>query len=81
MEVQLKNLTFSEALEHLKAGNYIRVPEWRGYWYLEGGKILVRTWDGKTLDSPSLKETVLREDWQVVQKELTTKELKEVMGI
>jgi len=72
MEVLRKNLTFSDALRELKEGSWIRVPEWTGYWFLRGGKIIVKTWDGKELDTPWLLENVLREDWQVVKEELLT---------
>jgi len=65
-----KNLTFSQALEHLKLGGKIKVPEWTGYWFLRGGKIWVKTFDGKYLDTPWLQETVLREDWQLIEVEV-----------
>lgn len=62
-----KNLTFSEALEAVKEGKWIKVPEWKGYWFLKGGMIKVMTEDGDVLDSPWLKETIFREDWQIVE--------------
>lgn len=64
-----KNLTFSKALEAIKDGKLIKVPEWEGYWFLRGGKIIVKTWDGHELSTPWLYETVLREDWQIVEHE------------
>lgn len=63
---QVTNLNFGQALEALKNGEKIRVPEWKGYWYLSGGKIIVRFENGEETDTPWLKETVLREDWQIV---------------
>ena len=61
-----RNLTFSRALEALKEKKYIKVPEWEGYWFLRSGSIVVKTFDGQELGTPWLKETVLREDWQIV---------------
>lgn len=62
-----KNLTFSQALEAIKEGKWIKVPEWTGYWFLRGGKLVVKTWEGEELYTPWLLETVLREDWQIVE--------------
>jgi len=62
-----KNLTFSKALEALKDGEWIRCPEWRGYWFLEGGRIAVMTWKDEVIYTPWLEATILREDWQIVE--------------
>lgn len=67
LKILTQHLTFSEALYALKERKWIKVPEWDGYWFLRGGKIIVKTWDGRELDNPWLIETVLREDWQVVE--------------
>lgn len=66
-----KNLTFSEALGAIKEGKWVKVPEWRGYWFLKAGLIRVMNEDGVVLDTPWTKEQflILREDWQIVEKD------------
>ena len=70
LKVLKDKLTFSEALIDLKEKKMVKVPEWEGYWFLQGGKIKVMTFDSHVLDTPWLKETVLREDWQIVEQDL-----------
>ncbi len=67
LKVLQSNLTFSEALVALKDRKYIKVPEWTGYWFLEGGLIKVRTHNDEVVLTPWLEGTVLREDWQIVE--------------
>lgn len=62
-----RNLTFSEALQALKEDKLVKLPEYKGYWFLKGGKVTVKTYDGQETTDPWLKETVLREDWQIVE--------------
>lgn len=66
--IRHKNLTFSDALEWLKLGKWIKCPEWEGYWFMKGGNIWVMTHEGKVVDTPWFEQTVLREDWQVVEE-------------
>lgn len=64
------NNTFSKALEALKEKKWIKVPEWDGYWFLQGGKIKVMTWDNQVLDTPWYDNNVLREDWQIIEQDM-----------
>jgi len=66
LKVLQRNLTFSEALQALKEDKLIKLPEYKGYWFLKGGRVTVKTYDGQETTDPWLKETVLREDWQIV---------------
>lgn len=67
LRVVKNKISFSEALEALKIGKWINVPEWDGYWFLKGGQITVKTWDGHELTAPWYHQNVLREDWQIVE--------------
>lgn len=67
LKIVATNLTFSTALTALKEGKWIKVPEWEGYWFLKGGQITVKTWDGQELTTPWYHNNVLREDWQIVE--------------
>lgn len=75
--IKEKNLTFSQALNDLKVGGWIKVPEWQGYWFLKGGKIRVMTHDAMEVTTPWLEATVLREDWQLVEINPEWKKLEE----
>lgn len=70
LKILESNLTFSQALVALKEKKFIKVPEWDGYWFLQGGKIKVMTYDGQITDTPWLEGTVLREDWQIVEQDM-----------
>ena len=59
-------LTFGEALEAIKRGKKVRLPEWVGYWYKKNGEIIVHKEDGEEVNTPWFKETIWREDWQIV---------------
>lgn len=72
LKIKEKNLTFSQALDLIKQGKMVKVPEWRGYWFLKAGLIHVMTEDGIELDTPWTREQflILREDWQLVELDL-----------
>lgn len=84
-----RNLTFSQALEAVKEGQWIKCPEWEGYWFLKGGKIQVMNHNGEVGGEPWLREQpyILREDWQVVkideawQKEESDKRMKALRDV
>ena len=59
------NLTYKEAIMHMAGGNKIKLPEWDGHWYMDDGKIMVFTGDGRTLDTPYENDYVNRTDWMV----------------
>ena len=61
------NLTFGQALEAIKEGYKVRLPEWVGYWYKKNGEIWVHKEDGTEVDTPWFKETVFRNDWQIAE--------------
>lgn len=49
-----KKGSFSEAEELLKKGKYVKLPSWKGFWFLhkETGDLLVLTKDNEILDTP-----------------------------
>jgi len=75
MKIVQSNLKFGDALEAMKNGAKIRCPEWEGYWFKRGGRIVVKQYDGNEVMDPWLKETIFREDWQIVDDSLSVEEL------
>ena len=62
-----ENLSFAEVVELLKLGHKVRVPEWRGFWSLEGGKIMAHCYDGDVVEATHFQTNVFRNDWSVVE--------------
>ena len=58
-------MNYNQALEKIRKGDLIKLPEWDGYWYMVGGKIYVITSSGETLDTPYLEDYKERVDWVV----------------
>lgn len=60
----MKNLTFGEAEGLALEGKFIKLPEWRGFWFVKDGDMKVFTSEGRILDTPmeTFKE---RGDWEV----------------
>lgn len=48
-------LTFGQALEAIKKGKKVRLPEWIGYWYKKNGEIWVHKEDGEEVNTPWFK--------------------------
>ena len=60
-------MKFGEALELMKQGKKIRVPEWEGYWFKKNGQIWVHTEDGNEFpqdDISWVNAVIWREDWE-----------------
>lgn len=69
LEILEQNLKFP--LDQLKQGALIKVPEWKGFWFLEGGVIKVRDYTGAVLTTePWYHTNILREDWQIVEQNI-----------
>lgn len=60
-------MKFGEALEAIKEGKKVKLPEWVGYWFKKNGEIWVHLESGEDVNTPWFKETIFREDWQIVE--------------
>ncbi|AGY47945.1 hypothetical protein Plant_23 [Bacillus phage poppyseed] len=60
-------MTFGEALEIMKKGGKVRLPEWVGYWYKKNGQVVVHLEDGEEVYTPWFQQTIFREDWEEVK--------------
>jgi hypothetical protein len=60
-------LNYSEAIEAIKAGKMVKLPEWTGHWYADkvSGNILVLTKTGDVLDTPNHSHVIMREDFEI----------------
>lgn len=64
-------MTFKEAFQFMKSGKKISLPEWGGYWYIEGNEIVIHCKDGKEMklrDSINIVQSiefVTRDDWKL----------------
>ncbi len=61
-----QNLTHEQALEYLKEGRPVKLPEWDGFWFPIKDKIMVFTKDGEILDTPHHDVYGERKDWTTV---------------
>lgn len=65
-------MKFIDALEYLKKGYKIKIPEWVGYWKLEDNSIKMHCKDGKVLDITETEDIfytlgfIVRDDWEIV---------------
>lgn len=63
-------MNFGQALELMKQGAKVKVPEWQGYWFRKNGGIWVHTEDGEKFPQESIdwiNAVIWREDWEVVE--------------
>ena len=63
-------MNFGKALELIKQGKKVRVPEWQGWWFKKNGQIWVHTEDGNEFpqdDMSWVNSVIWREDWEVVE--------------
>lgn len=42
-------MNFEQAYKAMKEGNKVKLPNWGGYWYIEGHDIMMHTKDGDTM--------------------------------
>lgn len=59
-------MNFGQALELIKTGRMVRVPEWKGYWFRKNGSLWVHTSDGEEFpqeDMSWVNAVIFREDW------------------
>lgn len=74
-------MKFEETLGALMCGYKIKLPEWKGHWYMDNADregpepvdreyvkshIKVFTKDGEILDTPHFDKYEAREDWEIV---------------
>ena len=71
--IKATNLTFKDALQALKDGEKVALPEWEGYWIKKGNTIIMHCKDGEELDiNGQMKDVfftmdnIVRDDWQIV---------------
>ncbi len=60
-------MKFGEALEIMRNGGKIKVPEWNGYWFKNGADIWVHTYDGKEFVQTDMgwnNAYIWRTDWE-----------------
>ena len=48
----------------LESPQMVKLPEWGGYWFNDGGTIKVMTKDGEITDTPWYDQYKDRNDWQ-----------------
>jgi Protein of unknown function (DUF2829) len=58
-------MDFLAALDALKEGKKVKLPEWTGHWFMEVGNIKVLTGNCTVLDTPHLEDYKHRTDWEV----------------
>lgn len=67
-------MVFKEALEEMKKGNKVKLPEWVGYWFIRDNDILIHCSDGKVISITETEvpivtaEFMARDDWEVVDE-------------
>lgn len=57
-------MNFQEAHEALMQGQKVRLPEWRGYWFMKDGRVQALTKDGEVEDAWA-SAYMDRLDWEV----------------
>lgn len=62
-----ENLTYREALEAMKEGFNVKLPEWTGYWYIVHGQIVVFAKNGDLLANPWVGKFSMRNDWEITE--------------
>lgn len=66
IEVEI-NFNFGVALELMKQGKRVRVPEWIGYWFKKNGALYVHLEDGSEHmqdDISWINAVIWRDDWE-----------------
>jgi len=58
-------MDFLSALDALREGKKVKLPEWTGHWFMEGDQIKVLTGNCTVLDTPYLEDYKNRTDWEV----------------
>ena len=78
LQDKVSKCTFKEALEALKNGAKIKLPEWKGYWQKEGDTIIMHCKDGRNLDINGQMDDVFftmdniaHDDWQILDSSYT----------
>lgn len=65
-------MNFNQAYQEMLNGKKIRRPGWRGYWFIEGGKVKIKLKTGKIIENDFNQETItntLADDWEVINEE------------
>lgn len=75
-------MNFKEAVQNMEMGFKVRLPEWKGFWFLSAEAdgialdtidsfkpyIRVYTKDGETLDTPHFDKYEHRDDWEIASE-------------
>jgi hypothetical protein len=62
--------SYEDALDALKQGLKVKLPEWTGHWFMDEGVIKVLTKNGDILSTPHLDFHKSRMDWQITDGSL-----------
>ena|SRR5688500_18975160 len=63
-------INYAQAMRAIQDGQKVKLPDWGGYWYKDGDKIMVLTKDGDVLDTPWHEKYQHRDDWQITDGRL-----------
>lgn len=64
-------MIWEEALQAMKEGHRVRLPEWVGYWFIKNNTILIHCSEGTVIDIRDTKEPLItvefmtRDDWEI----------------
>jgi hypothetical protein len=67
-------MKWCEALELMKQGVRVRMPEWSGYWAYEDGAIIMHCKDGEAIDIRNSEDILytlgftIRDDWELADE-------------
>lgn len=79
-------MNFADALLAMTHGERVRLPWWRGYWYIRKDAIVIHTKSGEEFDireSPDILETVsymTSDSWQLVPDNSVMSDLQQEMN-
>jgi hypothetical protein len=60
-------MNFGQAIEIMREGKKVRLPEWKGFWYKKNGQVYVHLEDGTENNTPWFQQTIWREDWEIAE--------------
>ena len=58
-------MDFLSALDALKEGKKVKLPEWTGHWFMEGESMKVMTGNCIVLNTPYVEDYKNRTDWEI----------------
>jgi hypothetical protein len=58
-------MDYIKAMQAVDSGCFIKLPEWRGYWFKDEGRIKVFTKEGDVVENPYFDNYRSRTDWTI----------------